>query len=109
MHIQSLWMCARSLGNSISIYLRLSASWAEAVTQMFSHLLQSKAAPMRLAALLVLLLLPSFFTACSGSSFSPSRARANTPPTGQGTVAPAPRPEFAIYFTGPGPIEAHYT
>src|SRR3954470_22357093 len=76
---------------------------------MFSHLLQSKAAPMRLASLLVLLLLPSFFTACSGSSSSPSRARANTPQTVQVTVAPALRQDLPIYLTGLGSIEAYYT
>ena len=76
---------------------------------MFSHLLQSKAAPMRLALLLVLLLLPSFFTACSGSSSSPSRARANTPQTVQVTVAPALRQDLPIYLTGLGSIEAYYT
>jgi membrane fusion protein, multidrug efflux system len=76
---------------------------------MFSYLLQSKAAPMRLASLLVLLLLPSFFTACSGSSSSPSRARANTPQTVQVTVAPALRQDLPIYLTGLGSIEAYYT
>jgi membrane fusion protein, multidrug efflux system len=76
---------------------------------MLSHLLQSKAAPMRLASLLVLLLLPSFFTACSGSSSSPSRARANTPQTVQVTVAPALRQDLPIYLTGLGSIEAYYT
>jgi membrane fusion protein, multidrug efflux system len=76
---------------------------------MLSHLLQSKAGPMRLASLLVLLLLPSFFTACSGSSSSPSRARANTPQTVQVTVAPALRQDLPIYLTGLGSIEAYYT
>jgi membrane fusion protein, multidrug efflux system len=76
---------------------------------MLSHLLQSKTGPMRLASFLVLLLLPSFFTACSGSSSSPSRARANTPQTVQVTVAPALREDLPIYLTGLGSIEAYYT
>jgi membrane fusion protein, multidrug efflux system len=90
-------------------YLRLSAFRGGGQLQMFSHLLQSKAAPMRLASLLVLLLSPSFFTACSGSSSSPSRARANTPQTVQVTVAPALRQDLPIYLTGLGSIEAYYT
>src|SRR5438270_7590605 len=76
---------------------------------MFFHLLQSKAAPMRVASLFVLLLLPSLFTACSGSSSSPSRARANTPQTVQVTVAPALRQDLPSYLTGLGSIEAYYT
>ena len=76
---------------------------------MLSHLLQSKAGPMRLASLLVPLLLPSLFTACSGSSSSPSRARANAPQTVQVTVAPALRQDLPIYLTGLGSIEAYYT
>ena len=76
---------------------------------MLSHTLQSKTGPARLASLLVLLLLPSFFTACSGSSSSPSKARANTPQTVQVTVAPALRQDLPIYLTGLGSIEAYYT
>lgn len=76
---------------------------------MLSHLLQSKAGLTRLASLLVLLLLPSLFTACSGSSSSPSRARANAPQTVQVTVAPALRQDLPIYLTGLGSIEAYYT
>ena len=76
---------------------------------MLSHMLQSKAEPVRLASLLVLLLLPSVFTACSGSSSSPSRARANAPQTVQVTVAPALRQDLPIYLTGLGSIEAYYT
>src|SRR5579872_1686628 len=76
---------------------------------MLSHLLQSKAGPARLASVLVLLFLPSVFTACSGSSSSPSRARANTPQTVQVTVAPALRQDLPIYLTGLGSIEAYYT
>src|SRR5579872_1305193 len=76
---------------------------------MLSHLPQSKTGSLRLASLLVLLLLPSFFTACSGSSSSPSRARANTPQTVQVTVAPALRQDLPIYLTGLGSIEAYYT
>jgi membrane fusion protein, multidrug efflux system len=76
---------------------------------MLSHLLQSKAGSRRLASLLVLLFLPSLFTACSGSSSSPSRARANTPQTVQVTVAPALRQDLPIYLTGLGSIEAYYT
>ncbi|HEX3105258.1 MAG TPA: efflux RND transporter periplasmic adaptor subunit [Terriglobales bacterium] len=53
--------------------------------------------------------MPSFFTACSGSSSSPSRARANTPQTVQVTVAPALRQDLPIYLTGLGSIEAYYT
>ena len=62
-----------------------------------------------MASLLVLLLLPSLFTACSGSSSSPSKARANTPQTVQVTVAPALRQDLPIYLTGLGSIEAYYT
>lgn len=76
---------------------------------MLSHTLQSKTGPARLASLLVLLLLPSFFTACSGSSSSPLKARANTPQTVQVTVAPALRQDLPIYLTGLGSIEAYYT
>ncbi len=76
---------------------------------MLSHLLQSKAGPARLASLLVLLLLPSLFTACSGSSSSPSKARANAPQTVQVTVAPALRQNLPIYLSGLGSIEAYYT
>ena len=76
---------------------------------MLAHLLKSKAESARLASLLVLLLLPSFFTACSGSSSSPSRARANAPQTVQVTVAPALRQDLPIYLTGLGSIEAYYT
>ena len=77
---------------------------------MLSHLLLSKRGCTRLAFLLVLLLLPSLFTACSsGSGSSPSRARANTPQTVQVTVAPALRQDLPIYLTGLGSIEAYYT
>ena len=76
---------------------------------MLSHLLQSKVGPKQLASLLVLLSLPSFFTACSGSSSTPSRARANAPQTVQVTVAPALRQDLPIYLTGLGSIEAYYT
>jgi membrane fusion protein, multidrug efflux system len=76
---------------------------------MLSHLLQSKAGPARLVSVLVLLLLPSFFTACSGSNTSPSHARANTPQAVQVTVAPALRQDLPIYLTGLGSIEAYYT
>jgi len=76
---------------------------------MLSHMLQSKAGLTRSASLLVLLLLPSLFTACSGSSSNPSRARANAPQTVQVTVAPALRQDLPIYLTGLGSIEAYYT
>lgn len=76
---------------------------------MFSYLLQSKVGPARSASLLALLLLPFFFTACSGSSSSPSRARANTTQAVQVTVAPALRQDLPIYLTGLGSIEAYYT
>jgi multidrug efflux system membrane fusion protein len=77
---------------------------------MLFKLLQSKVGPVRMACVLVPLLLPSFFTACSsGSGSSPSRARANTPQTVQVTVAPALRQDLPIYLTGLGSIEAYYT
>lgn len=76
---------------------------------MLSHLLKSKRARSQSAALLIAVLLPSFFSACSGSSSAPSRARANTPQTVQVTVAPALRQDLPIYLTGLGSIEAYYT
>src|SRR6185312_14368209 len=79
------------------------------VTEMLSHLLQSKAGPARLVAVLVQLRLPSFFAACSGSNSVPSHARANTPQAVQVTVAPALRQDLPIYLTGLGSIEAYYT
>jgi multidrug efflux system membrane fusion protein len=76
---------------------------------MLSNLRKSKRARAQSAALLVSLLLPSLFTACSGSGSTPSRARANTPQTVQVTVAPAVRQDLPIYLTGLGSIEAYYT
>jgi multidrug efflux system membrane fusion protein len=76
---------------------------------MLSHLLKSKLARAQSVALLASLLLPSVFTACSGSNSTPSRARANTPQTVQVTVAPALRQDLPIYLTGLGSIEAYYT
>lgn len=61
------------------------------------------------AALFALILLPSIFTACSGSSSTPSRARANVVQTVQVTAAPAQRQDLPIYLTGLGSIEAYYT
>src|SRR5205807_8191538 len=76
---------------------------------MLTNLLKSKWASARCAALLVSLLLPSLFTACSGSNSSPARARANVVQTVQVTVAPAVRQDLPIYLTGLGSIEAYYT
>jgi multidrug efflux system membrane fusion protein len=76
---------------------------------MLSHLLKFKRARAHSAALLFAVLLPSLFTACSGSSSTPSRARANAPQTVQVTVAPALRQDLPIYLTGLGSIEAYYT
>ena len=76
---------------------------------MLSDLLKTKWTSTRLAVLLVLLLLPAFFTACSGSGSAPSKARANTPQAVQVTVAPAVRQDLPIYLTGLGSIEAYYT
>lgn len=76
---------------------------------MLSHLLKSKLARVRSASLLVSLLLPSFFTACSGPGSNPSRARANAPQILQVTVAPALRQNLPIDLTGLGSIEAYYT
>jgi multidrug efflux system membrane fusion protein len=85
------------------------SSGAEASDSMLSDLLKTKWTSSRLAVLLVLLLLPSVFTACSGSGSTPSRARANTPQAVQVTVAPAVRQDLPIYLTGLGSIEAYYT
>lgn len=63
--------------------------------------------PLRIAALLALFILPSFYTACSGPS--PSAARANAPQAVQVTVAPAQKQDLPIYLTGLGSIEAYYT
>src|SRR5438067_1217772 len=76
---------------------------------MLINLFKSKWASSRCAALLVSLLLPSLFAACSGSNSSPSRARANVVQTVQVTVAPAVRQDLPIYLTGLGSIEAYYT
>jgi multidrug efflux system membrane fusion protein len=76
---------------------------------MLSNLLKPERSPTRLAGLLVLLILQSLFTACSGSSSSPSAARANAPQTVQVTVAPAQRQDLPIYLTGLGSIAAYYT
>lgn len=76
---------------------------------MLSNLFKLKGDSPRYAALSVLLLLPSIFTACSGSNSSPSRARANVVQTVQVTVAPALRQDLPIYLTGLGSIEAYYT
>src|SRR6185312_14883340 len=91
-HPKLVDVCPLSGQRDLHYCLRLSASWGRRpVTEMLSHLLQSKAGPARLVSVLVLLLLPSFFTACSGSNSSPSHARANTPQAVQVTVAPALR------------------
>jgi multidrug efflux system membrane fusion protein len=76
---------------------------------MVSNLFRLKEDSPRYAALSVLLLLPSIFTACSGSNSSPSRARANVVQTVQVTIAPALRQDLPIYLTGLGSIEAYYT
>lgn len=76
---------------------------------MLSDLLKTKWTSLRSAVLLVLLLLPAVFTACSGSGSTPSKARANAPQTVQVTVAPAVRQDLPIYLTGLGSIEAYYT
>src|SRR5947199_3214 len=76
---------------------------------MLSNLFNLKGDSSRYAALSVLLLLPSIFTACSGSNYSPSRARANVVQTVQVTIAPALRQDLPIYLTGLGSIEAYYT
>jgi membrane fusion protein, multidrug efflux system len=76
---------------------------------MLSNLFKLKGDSPRYAALSVLLLLPSIFTACSGSNSSPSRARANVVQTVQVTIAPALRQDLPIYLTGLGSIEAYYT
>ena len=74
---------------------------------MRSNLLKSEWAPLPVAALLVLFILASFFTACSGPS--PSPARANAAQAVQVTVAPAQKQDLPIYLTGLGSIEAFYT
>lgn len=74
---------------------------------MRSNLLKSEWAPLPVAALLVLFILASFFTACSGPS--PSPARANAAQAVQVTVAPAQKQDLPIYLTGLGSIEAYYT
>src|SRR5947208_3931808 len=76
---------------------------------MLSNLFNLKGDSSRYAALSVLLLLPSIFTACSGSNSNPSRARANVVQTVQVTIAPALRQDLPIYLTGLGSIEAYYT
>jgi multidrug efflux system membrane fusion protein len=74
---------------------------------MHSNLLKSEWVPLRVAALMALFMLPSFFTACSGPS--PSPARANAPQAVQVTVAPAQKQDLPIYLTGLGSVEAFYT
>ena len=76
---------------------------------MSSNLLKFRWEAFRAAAFLVLLILPVFFTACSGSSPSPSSARANAPQVVQVTVAPARQQDLPIYLAGLGSIEAYYT
>lgn len=49
------------------------------------------------------------FTACSSSSSTPTRARANTPQTIPVTVAPVLRQDLPVYLSGLGSIEAYYT
>src|SRR6202166_505243 len=82
---------------------------AEASYTMTSNLLQAGWRPLRWAGLLVLLTLPSFFTACSRSSPSTSPARATAQQVVQVTVAPAQQQDLPIYLTGLGSIEAYYT
>jgi len=71
--------------------------------------LKFRRAAVRLVAVSVLLILPSLFTACSGSSSTPSAARANAPQAVQVTVAPAQRQDLPIYLNGLGSVEAYYT
>jgi membrane fusion protein, multidrug efflux system len=76
---------------------------------MLSNLVKPKWSPPRVAAIVVLLVLASLFTACSGSSSTPSAARANAAQTVQVTVASAQRQDLPIYLTGLGSIAAYYT
>lgn len=50
-----------------------------------------------------------FCVACSNSSSTPTRARANTPQVMPVTVTPAIREDLPVYLTGLGSIEAYYT
>lgn len=46
---------------------------------------------------------------CTGSSPSPSSARANTPQTIQVTVAPVQKQDLPVYLTGLGSVAAYFT
>lgn len=71
--------------------------------------LKSKRHFLRWALLCALLLLPLFFSACSGSSSNPSAARAYASAPIQVTVASAQKEDLPIYLTGLGSIQAYYT
>jgi len=73
------------------------------------YLLKPRWRPLHWAGLSVLLIVPLLFSSCSGSSPSPSSARANAQQVVQVTVAPAQRQDLPIYLTGLGSIEAYYT
>src|SRR5436309_4664964 len=76
---------------------------------MSSNLLQFRWNNFRAAALSVLLILSAVFSACNGSSPSPSPARANVQQVVQVTVAAARLQDLPIYLTGLGSIAAYYT
>ena len=76
---------------------------------MSSNLLQFRWDNFRAAALSVLLILSALFSACNGSSPSPSPARANVQQVVQVTVAAARLQDLPIYLTGLGSIAAYYT
>src|SRR5256885_2850155 len=82
---------------------------AEASYTMSSNLLQFRWDNFRAAALSVLLILSALFSACNGSSPSPSPARANVQQVVQVTVAAARLQDLPIYLTGLGSIAAYYT
>ena len=76
---------------------------------MSSNLLQFRWNNFRAAALSVLLILSAVFSACNGSSPSPSSARANVQQVVQVTVTAARLQDLPIYLTGLGSIAAYYT
>ena len=62
-----------------------------------------------LLTILVASFLALFCLACSNSSSTPTRARANTPQVMPVTVTPAVREDLPVYLSGLGSIEAYYT
>jgi membrane fusion protein, multidrug efflux system len=64
---------------------------------------------LRGVAVLGVVMLAIFYTACSGGSSTPSRARANTPQTIPVTVASAQKQDLPIYLSGLGSVAAYYT